>query len=115
MDRKTLERMTVLELREEASKIPDVSGVREMKRDELLRTVAAAQAIDLGEARRGGGGRAAIKKLIHGLKGQAAEAIRGKDHARLKTLRRQVKRLKAQTRRLAKQNSAPPPAAPASA
>ena len=121
MDLNTLERMTVLKLREEALKIPDLSGVRGMSKDELVRAVAGAHGIDLGERRRGGGGKTAIKKLIRNLKAQVAEAIRGEDHNRLKTLRRHVKRLKAQTRRLAKKNPAPQPgagdspAAPASA
>jgi hypothetical protein len=111
MDLKTLERMTVLKLREEALKIPDLSGVRGMSKDELIRAVAGALGIDLGERRRGGGGKTAIKKLLRDLKAQIAEAIRGKDYARLKTLRRHVKRLKAQTRRLAKEKPAPQPAA----
>jgi hypothetical protein len=111
MDLKTLERMTVLKLREEALKIPDLSGVRGMSKDELIRAIAGALGIDLGERRRGGGGKTALKKLIRNLQAQVAEAIRGKDPARLKTLRRQVKRLKAQTRRLAEEKPASQPAA----
>jgi len=110
MDLKTLDRMTVVKLREEASKIPDLSGVRTMNKNELVRAVAGALGIDLSERRRGGGGKAAIKKLVRQLKGEVAEAIRVKDRSRVKHLRRYVKRLKAETRRLAKQKPASSPA-----
>jgi hypothetical protein len=109
MDLKTLERMTVVRLREEALKIPDLNGVRATSKDELVRAVAGALGIDLAGRRRGGGGRVATKKLILELKTEVAEAIRAKDHARVKNLRRHVKRLKAETRRLAKEKPAPQP------
>jgi hypothetical protein len=110
MDLKTLERMTVVKLREEALKIPDLNGVRAMSKDELIRAVAGALGIDLSARRRGGGGKAATKKLICELKTEVAEAIRAQDHARVKKLRRDVKRLKAETRRLAKEKPATLPA-----
>ena len=110
MDLKTLERMTVVKLREEALKIPDLNGVRATSKDELIRAVAGALGIDLAGRRRGGGGKAATKKLIRELKTEIAEAIRAKDHARVKNLRRDAKRLKAETRRLAKEKPVPQPA-----
>jgi len=111
MDLKTLERMTVIKLREEAMKLPDVSGVRGMNKDELVRVVAAAHNIDLSARRRGGSAKADVKKQIRALRAQIGEAIQAKQKTELKKLRRRVKRLKAQTRRFAKVKSSPVPAA----
>ena len=110
MDLKTLERMTVVKLREEGLKIADLSGVRAMSKEELIRAIAGALNIDLGARRRGGAGRAAVKKQVQELKVEIAAAIQNKNASQLKKLRRQVKRLKAQTRRLAKAKLAPQPA-----
>jgi predicted transcriptional regulator len=109
MDLQTLERLTVVKLREEALKIPELSGARAMSREELIRAIAGALDIDLRERRKGGAGRDAIKKLIRELKPKIAEAIQQKNRSELKALRRHVKRLKAQTRHLAK--AKPPPRA----
>jgi hypothetical protein len=102
MELKTLERLTVVKLRDEALKIPDLSGVRGMSKEELIRSIAAAHGIDVSQRRRGGGVKVEIKKQIAGLKTQIAEAIRNKQKSDLKRLRRRVKHLKAQTRLLAK-------------
>jgi hypothetical protein len=102
MDLKTLERMTVLKLREEALKIPELSGVRGMNKEALVRAIAAAYKIDLSTRRRGGSGRPELKRQIRELRAKITEAIRTKQTADLKKLRRHVKHLKAQTRRLAK-------------
>jgi hypothetical protein len=109
MDLQTLERLTVVKLREEALKIPELSGVRAMSKEELIRAIAGVLGIDLRERRKGGAGKGAIKKLIRELKPKIAEAIQQENHSELKALRRQVKRLKAQTRHLAK--AKPPPQA----
>jgi hypothetical protein len=102
MDLKTLERMTVPRLREEALKIPELSGVRGMNKEALVREIAAAYKIDLSTRRRGGSGRPELKRQIRELRAKITEAIRTKQTADLKKLRRHVKHLKAQTRRLAK-------------
>ena len=47
MELKTLERMTVIKLREEALKIPELSGVRGMSKEQLIRALASAHRIDL--------------------------------------------------------------------
>ena len=107
MDLKTLERMTVVKLREEGLKIADLSGVRAMNREALIRAIAGALQIDLGARRRGGAGKAAVKKQVRELKAKIADAIQNKNASELKKLRRQVKRLKGETRRLAKTKPAP--------
>ena len=107
MDLKTLERMTVLKLREEALKIPDhAAGVRGMTKEELIRLLAAAHGIDLSQRARGGGAKPELKKQIRGLKPQIAEAIREKRKADVRRLRRRVKHLKSQTRHLTKTKAA---------
>ena len=103
MDLKTLERMTVLKLREEALKLPELRGVRAKSKDQLIRALAGALGIDLGERRRGGGSIPVLKRQIRDLKTKIAEAIQSKKNSELKTLRRQVKHLKAETRRLARE------------
>jgi hypothetical protein len=99
MDLKTLERMTVPRLREEALKIPELSGVRGMNKEALVRAIAAAYKIDLSTRRRGGSGRPELKRQIRELRAKITEVIRTKQTADLKKLRRHVKHLKAQTRR----------------
>jgi hypothetical protein len=113
MDLKAIERMTVPKLREEALKIPELSGVRGMNKDALVRAIAAAYSIDLSTRRRGGAGRQELKKQIRQLRARITEAVRTKQTADLKKMRRHVKHLKAQTRRLAKASASPPPEAAA--
>ena len=115
MELKTLQRMTVIKLREEALKIPELSGVRGMSKEQLIRALASAHRIDLARRQRGGGDKAELKKQISGLKTQIAESIRSKEKSNLKRLRRQVKQLKAQTRRLAKAKPIAPVASEAPA
>jgi hypothetical protein len=107
MDLQTLERLTVVKLREEALKIPELSGVRAMSKEELIRAIAGARGIDLRQRRKGGAGKDAIKQLIRELKPKIAEAIQQKNRFELRALRRHVKRLKAQTRHLAKAKPRP--------
>jgi hypothetical protein len=114
MDLKTLERMTVPKLREEALKIPELTGVRGMNKEALVRAIAAAYKIDLSARRRGGSGKPELKRQIRELRAKITEAIRTKQTTDLKRLRRHVKHLKAQTRRLAKMRISATPEPPAS-
>jgi NAD(P)H-dependent flavin oxidoreductase YrpB (nitropropane dioxygenase family) len=102
MDLKSLQRMTVPKLREEAMKLPDVSGVRGISKGELIQAIAKAHGIDLSGSHHGGSDRAELKKQIRELRSQIAQAIAAKGDVDLKKIRRRVKRLKARTRRLAK-------------
>jgi hypothetical protein len=101
MDLKTLERMTVVKLREEALKVTELTGVRGMTKEELIRALAKAHGIDLSTRARGGSGKSDLKKQIRALKAKIAAAIQSKEKPELKKLRRQVKRLKAETRDIA--------------
>jgi len=108
MDLKTLERMTVIKLREEATKVPELSAIRGLNKDELIRAIAKAHGIDLSGRRRGGSVKTELKRQIRGLRSQISEVIQAKQSTELKKLRRHVKRLKAQTRRLARATVAAP-------
>lgn len=112
MDLKTLQRMTVPKLREEASKIPDLTAVRGMSKEELVRAVAAARGIPLAGRARGGAGKADLKRQIRALRAEIQEAISAKRVDRVKELRLRVKRLKRETRRLGRKPAAPAEAAP---
>jgi hypothetical protein len=113
MDLKSLEKMTVPKLREEALKIPDLSGVRGMSKDELVRAIATAHGVDLSTRQRGGGTTSELKRLIHELRESIRSAIAEKDSTRVKRLRRSVRRLKAKTRHLAATGKAAATGAPA--
>jgi hypothetical protein len=117
MDLKTLERMTVIKLREEGLKIPELTGVRGMSKEELIRALAKAHGLDLSVRLRGGSGKAELKKQIRELKTKIAEAVQAKQPTEVKKLRRHVKRLKAETRHLAASKPAvgAPSEAPAAA
>jgi hypothetical protein len=110
MDLKTLGKMTVIKLRDEALKIPSLEGVRGMTKEELIRAIAAARKLDLAGRKRGGAGKSDLKKQLRELRTTVAEAIKAKDSSRVKKLRRHVKRLKRQTRRLAQASALPEPA-----
>ncbi len=112
MDLKTLEKMTVIKLREEALKLPGLVGVHGMSKEKLVRAIAAALKLDLSGRKRGGAGKVDLKKQIRQLRVAISEAIQAKNSNEVKRLRREVKRLKRQTRHLA---AAPPAAAPTAA
>lgn len=114
MDLKTLEKMNVAQLREEAAKVPDLAGARGMSKDQLVCAIAAANGVDLSARRRGGGTQADLKRQIRETRTSIGEAIAAKDSGRTKELRRRVRRLKAKTRRAAeRRKSAAAAAAPA--
>jgi len=101
MDAKQLEKMTILELREEALKFPDIQGVSGMKKEALLKILREKYGIkdegpkgDIGYKRR-------LKAKIKQLKGERAQALQAKDAAKAVLLRRRIKQLKRTTRKIA--------------
>ena len=114
MDLKTLEKMTVIKLREEALKIPELIGARGMSKEDLIRAIAAAHKLDLSGRLRGGAGKTDAKKQVRQLRASIAEALQAKDPEKVKRLRRLVKRLKRQMRHLAAAASATASPAPSS-
>lgn len=100
MDAKTLEKMTVVKLREEAMKFDDITGVHGMHKDELISAlkekfgiVEEKAASELLSERKH-----AIKKKIQQLKAEKAQAIEAKDEKKTTLVRRRLR----QQRRLLK-------------
>ncbi len=104
---KPLEKMTATELREVAMEIPGVSGVHAMKKEELLSLIR--EAWDLEEkgpsTRKRTKTGATVKELkekIARIRREKQEAREADDKARVEVLRRQMNRLKKQTRKAAR-------------
>lgn len=112
MPEKPLDKMTATELREFAlnKKIEGLTGVRAMKKAELLKAVKEALGIKEEEApKKEKAGRekkqASVKELkqkIVVLKQQKKEAISSQDNKKASILRRRINRLKKRSKRAAK-------------
>jgi protein-arginine kinase activator protein McsA len=112
MPEKPLDKMTATELREFAlnKKIEGLTGVRAMKKAELLKAVKEALGIKEEEApKKEKAGRekkqASVKELkqkIVVLKQQKKEAISSQDNKKACILRRRINRLKKRSKRAAK-------------
>jgi len=100
MDYEQLRKMTVIRLREEAQKFPDVKGTSGMKKEDLIELLAEKLGIavakkppklpvDKGE----------VKKAIRDLKAKRREALGRKDYTEAALYR---KRIHVQKRRLRK-------------
>ncbi len=110
MDRETLKKKTVAELKEMARKIPDVKGLSSMKKDDLVELLAGADKASKPATATPSTGKISasvdkseLKRCIHALKKEKREAISQKDHARSREYNRQIHRYKRQLRKLAKE------------
>ena len=108
MDAKTLTKMTVAQLREEAKQIDGVTGLSGMKKDELVALVAGNLGVDLS-APAGGGSKATsgldkteIKRRIRALKVDKREAIAARDAPKARACNRQIHDFKRRLRRMAR-------------
>jgi xylose isomerase len=94
MDAKTLEKMTVVKLREEAMKFDDIVGAHGMDKDELL--VALKEKYGIHEDRTESEllieRKHAMKKKIAQLKAEKAAAIEAKDAEKTALIRRRLRR-----------------------
>ena len=106
MTRHELEKMTVVKLREEALKYPELTGVHGMKKAELVD--ALAKILGLPEEEhphkkvkvKKGETKAGMKKRIQALKEKRADALKKKDSKGLKITRNKIKRIKRKLRKL---------------
>ena len=98
---KPLDRMTAKELREIAMEIPQVTGVHEMNKAELLAAVKEARGIVEEKGKKSDVSVREIKKKIQELKALKVQAKEGKDKVKAAILRRRINRLKKKTRRAA--------------
>lgn len=107
MTRHELEKMTVVKLREEAVKYPELTGVHGMKKDELITELAKFMGLPEEEKvkekpkAKKGVSKKDLKKKILSLKEKRAEAIQAKDAKTLKIIRKRLKRTKRSLRKLA--------------
>ncbi len=94
MNAKTLEKMTIVKLREEAMKFDDISGVHGMDKHELLSILK--EKYDIVEDKSAGEllveRKHALKKKIAQLKIKKAQAIEAKDEKKTVLIRRRLRR-----------------------
>ncbi len=105
MDYQTLEKMTVIKLREEAKKFPDVKGVGGMKKEELISFLVEKLEIEVPEKKTKVAAKpknkAQMKKLIHDLRAEQDTVRAGKDSKNeVAILRRRIHSLKRQLRKM---------------
>jgi len=107
-EKKELEKMTAVELREFAlQEYPGITGVHAMKKEELVLAIRQARGEDVKEVKKkkaAGKGKAdkkEIKKRLRVLKEKKTELLAGGSKKDLTRLRRKIKRLKRLTQRAA--------------
>ena len=107
---KPLEKMTVKDLREMAKEIPEITGVHEMKKDEIINAIKEAKSIeDKPEKKKSSSVQEKkksssvqeIKKKIRELKTERKVALEAKDKKMATIYKRRISRLKKRTRRAA--------------
>ena len=103
MDWKEMDKMTVVKLREEALKHPDIKGVHGKSKAQLMDELATILKIEkphLHLEEEVVHTKGDLKKKIHELQGKRDVLIQAKDHAGLHGLRREVHKLKRQIRKI---------------
>ena len=99
-DEKPLEKMTAPELKEVAGKIPGVTGVTAMKKEELIALIKEYRGIVDDEPKKVEATKiSGLKKKIVDLKAAKAEAQEAKNKKEVDVLRRRINRLKKMTRK----------------
>ena len=97
MDWKDLEKMTVLKLREEALKYPQIEGVHGKNKERLMDDLAAIMGIEKPHTRLAEhviSTKTDLKHKIHDLKLEREKLIATHDHEHLHDVRRQIHELK---------------------
>lgn len=97
-----LKHMTLAELREVAAGIDHeaVQGYTQMNKEHLLPAVCQALGVEMHAHHEVVGvDKSAIKQRIHALKRQRDEALKVRDHGRLKSVRREIHDLKREIRK----------------
>ena len=109
MEEKSLDKMTVTELREVAKDIDEITGAHGMKKAELLEAIKSAKGIaDTPPAKPAAPKKLKtkvsvqeLKALIHRLKSKRQQALQDNDKKMAKIYRRRISRLKKKTRKAA--------------
>jgi len=105
-EEKSLDKMTITELREIARDIPRSVAVLDMKKEELLALIKEHRGIKDEEPATKKAGESILsmtelKQKINRLKEEKMEARQARNHKRVDTLRSHISRLKKRSRRLA--------------
>ena len=96
-----LEKFTATELRELAKGIEGLTGVHGLKKGELIDALRKSKGIEAPKAKKGGDSIRTLKEKIRALKAQRAAALETRDRKQATACRRQIARLKKQTRKAA--------------
>ena len=103
MDWKDLEKMTVLKLREEALKFPQIQGVHGKNKEQLMDEIATVLGIEKPHTHFTETvvhTKSDLKAKIHELKTDRDKLIQAHDHEKLHDLRREIHEIKHQIRKL---------------
>ena len=98
---KPLEKMTAKELREIAMKIPEITGVHGMNKNELISDIKKARGIEEKDNKKTDSSVREIKKKIKALRKKRTAALEQHDDKMATIYRRRISRLKKKTRRAA--------------
>jgi hypothetical protein len=119
MELKDLEKMTVVKLREEATRYEDVKGAIGMTKEQLIDLLCGKLGIDRKHHVPKGIGRRALKAKIRQLHGGRGEVLGTGDRKKIRVHRRRLKSLRRRLRKVIEKASraaggsraaAPPPA-----
>ncbi len=99
--RPELEKMTATKLREVAREYTEITGASGMKKEELVEAVLKARGEPVKEIVKDAEKMTALKKRIRTIKADKKKSLDEKDGQKAAELRKQLKKLKRQTRLLA--------------
>ncbi|NIM20607.1 MAG: transcription termination factor Rho [Candidatus Latescibacteria bacterium] len=103
MDYDQLRKMTVVKLREEAQKFPDVKGVSGMKKEQLIELLCEKLGIDTHvRLEKIPADREALKKKIRELKTKRGDALARKEYKEAALYRRRIHHVKRHLRKAIK-------------
>jgi len=95
---KPLDKMTVIDLRELAKEIPEISGVHGMNKQELITAIKDAKGIKDEVVKKADATKREIKIKIRALKGERKTALESDDSKMATIYKRRISRLKKKTR-----------------
>lgn len=101
MSREELEKLTATKLRETATEYSEITGASGMKKADLIVAILKARGEPLKKEKKETVHISEIKKKIRGIKKEQQKALAEKDGKKSSQLRKQLKKLKRQTRQLA--------------
>ena len=104
MSREELEKLTAIKLRELAQEYPDITGASGLKKEELVVAILKARGEPVKQVKKDVVHISKVKKQLRTVKKDKDQAISEHDAKKLHLLRKQIKKLKRQTRQIAGEN-----------